>query len=139
MSNKTSGLPKGKMKPNDKNVAIRHLFNERDKINREYQIYKFNARNVNEKLRNKNNQLHNKNNQLHNKINQLHNINIGLQEQINQLLNQNKYLKETQDKNNNVFVKELLSFYCSDIKTCNCSDEQCEHRVNLLTYLNTPD
>ena len=50
-----------------------------------------------------------------------------------------KYLKENQDKHNKEFVNELLSFYSSDIKTCNCADDECEHRVNLLTYLNTPD
>tara|TARA_B100000674_G_scaffold464351_1_gene446233 strand:- start:146 stop:493 length:348 start_codon:yes stop_codon:yes gene_type:complete len=109
--NKTSGLPKGPMKKNNKNVAITQLFNERNKINKEYQLYKF------------------KNIQV---IKNLHN-------KINELRNQIKYLKENQDKHNKEFVNELLSFYSSNIKTCNCADEECEHRVNLLTYLNTPD
>tara|TARA_B100000768_G_scaffold158195_1_gene156634 strand:- start:388 stop:738 length:351 start_codon:yes stop_codon:yes gene_type:complete len=109
--NKTSGLPTGKMKQNNKNAAITQLFNERNQINNEYQLYKFKNREV---IKN-----------LHNKINEMH--------------NQIKYLKENQDKNNKEFVNELLSFYSSDIKTCNCADEECEHRVNLLSYLNTPD
>ena len=50
-----------------------------------------------------------------------------------------KYLKNNQGKHYQEFVNELLSFYSSDVKTCNCADEECEHRVNLLTYLNTPD
>ena len=109
--NKTSGLPKGPMKKNNKNAAITQLFNERNQINNEYQLYKFKNRQV---IKN-----------LHNKINELR--------------NQIKYLKENQDKHNKDFVNELLSFYSCDIKTCNCADEECEHRVNLLTYLNTPD
>ena len=109
--NKTSGLPTGKMKQNNKNAAIIQLFNERNQINNEYQLYKFKNREVIKNLRNKINDLH----------------------------NQIKYLKENQDKNNNEFVNELLSFYSSHIKTCNCADEECEHRVNLLSYLNTPD
>ncbi len=111
LKNKTSGLPNGKMKQNNKNAAITQLFNERNKINNEYQVYKFKNRQVIENL-------HNKINQLRNKI---------------------KYLKNNQGKHYQEFVNELLTFYSSDVKTCNCADEECEHRVNLLTYLNTPD
>ena len=79
---KTSGLPKGPMKNNNKNAAITQLFNERNQINNEYQLYKFKNRQV---------------------INNLHN-------KINELRNQIKYLKENQDKHNKDFVNELLSF-----------------------------
>ena len=59
LKNKTSGLPKGPMKKNNKNAAITQLFNERNQINKEYQLYKLKNKQIIKNLQNKINELRN--------------------------------------------------------------------------------
>ena len=111
MVNKMSGLPRGPMKKNNKFLAIQRLFIERDEINNDFLQYKY------------------KNEQV---IQDLHNEIYKLKQKI-------KYLNSNKNENLIETINELLSLKSYETNNCNCTDKECEHKVNFLTYLNTPD
>ena len=111
MVNKMSGLPRGPMKKNNKLLAIQRLFIERDQINNDFLLYKHKNELV---------------------IQYLH-------KEIHKLKQTIKYLNTNKNENIIETINELLSLKSYETNNCNCADEECEHKVDFLTYLNTPD
>jgi len=94
-----------------KNIAIARLFDERDNLKIELERQK----NINRKFIEK------------------------FQYKMNEFKCSLKQLKDKQEQDYKEFVSELMSLYSCEICVCNTGDEKCFHKVNLLTYLNTPD